>query len=375
MLWRPIVAAAMAALALGACSPKPSEEAQASVTPTTVKLTPDQLQHVGVFTVAQAAFSKTVDASGVVDFDNDQATSVIAAFSGPVTQILVNPGDKVVKGQPLALVQSADFSTAVAAYEKALAVARTNRKLADIDADLFQHNGISLKEAQQAQTDAVSAETDRDAAREALVALGVSPQSIQALQRGKGVAGFLAVIRSPIAGTVAERLVTPGQLVQAGTTPCFIVADLSKVWVLAQIPDSDLTLVKAGEQASVIGDTGRFNGTLTNVAAEVSPDTRSVVARVVVDNPGDLLKKQMYVRVQIQSRDQSTGLLAPVSAVLRDDENLPFVFVVRPDGSFVRRPVTLGDRTGDRYDITAGLRGGERIVDDGGIFLQFMQNQ
>jgi cobalt-zinc-cadmium efflux system membrane fusion protein len=369
--------AAVILVALAGCSPKPDREAQASVTPTAVKLTPAQRAHIGVFAVTQAGFSKTVEAAGVVDFDNDQATSVIAPFSGPVTQILVNPGDKVRKDQPLALVESADFSAAVGAYSKALATARTNRKLADIDKDLLQHNGISLKEAQQAETDAVSAEADRESTLRALVALGASAQSIKALQQGQAVTHLLGVIRAPIAGTVAEKLVTPGQLVQAGTTACFTVANLSKVWVMAQVSDSDLALIKPGDLASVTGGTtpGSFHGTVSNIAAEVSPDTRSVIARVVVDNPGDLLKKQMYVQVRIQSRAQSTGLLVPVSAVLRDDENLPFVFVAQPDGGFARRPVTLGVRTGDQYDITAGLHGGERIVDNGGIFLQFMQSQ
>ena len=371
----PAVMALLAFVAPVACSPRPEAEPQASVTPTTVRLTPAQRQHIGLFPVSHAIFSKTIDAPGVVDFDNDQATSVIAPFSGPVIQILVNPGDKVAKGQPLALVQSGDFSTAVAAYSKAVSVARTNRKLADLDADLLRHNALSAKEAAQAQTDAVSAEADRDAAEQALVALGVPRGSIQALAQGRAVGGAPGVIRSPIAGTVAERLVTPGQLVQAGTTACFTVANLSKVWVMAQIPDSDLTLVKVGDAASVAGGTGLFSGALTNIAAEVNPDTRAVLGRVVVDNPGDLLKKQMYVRVELKSRQPSRGLLVPVAAVLRDDENLPFVFVAQPDGGFARRSVTLGERSGDSYEITGGLTDGERIVDDGGIFLQFMQSQ
>ena len=371
------VLAAAALASLGGCSPRPDSEAGASVTPTTVKLTPAQQAHIGLSAVTQTAFSKTVDAPGVVDFDNDQATSVIAAFSGPVTQILVSAGDRVRAGQPLALVESADFSAAVAAYRKALATARTDRRLADIDKDLVQHTSVSSKEAQQAETDAVNAEADRDSALRALIALGASPQSVTALQQGQAVARFQGVIRAPIAGTVAEKLVTPGQLVQAGTTPCFTIADLSKVWVMAQIPESDLASVKTGDAASVLGGAtaDRFHGTVTNIATEVNPDTRAVIARVVVDNPGDLLKKQMYVRVLIQSRGTRAGLLVPVSAVLRDDENLPFVFVARPDRSFARRHVTLGDRTGDRYDVTSGLQAGERIVDDGGIFLQFMQSQ
>ena len=376
VLWAAVLAAGALA-SLAGCSPKPDSEAQASVTPTTVTLTPAQQAHIGLSAVTQTSFSRIVDAPGVVDFDNDQATSVIAAFSGPVTQILVSAGERVHAGQPLALVETADFSAAAGAYSKAVATARTNRKLADIDRDLAQHTSVSSKEAQQAETDAVNAEADRDSALRALVALGASPQSIAALQQGQAVARFQGVIRAPIAGTVAEKLVTPGQLVQAGTTPCFTIADLSKVWVMAQIAESDLAAVKTGDAASVLGGAtpDRFHGTVTNIAAEVNPDTRSVIARVVVDNPGDLLKKQMYVRVLIQSRGTRAGLLVPVSAVLRDDENLPFVFVAQPDRSFARRRVALGARTGDQYDITSGLQAGERIVDDGGIFLQFMQSQ
>jgi cobalt-zinc-cadmium efflux system membrane fusion protein len=97
--------------------------------------------------------------------------------------------------------------------------------------------------------------------------------------------------------------------------------------------------------------------------------------RVVVENPGDLLKKQMYVSVRIQAREESTGTLVPVSAVLRDDENLPFVYIAQPNGSFARQPVTLGYRIGDQYDIPAGLHAGDQIVVDGAIFVQFLQNQ
>jgi membrane fusion protein, heavy metal efflux system len=112
-----------------------------------------------------------------------------------------------------------------------------------------------------------------------------------------------------------------------------------------------------------------------NIAALVDPDTRAVAVRVVVDNPGDLLKKQMYVRVRLKTRQESRGLLIPVSAILRDDENLPFVYQLQTDGSLARRHVTLGSRTGDVYDIAEGLSAGDKIVVDGALFLQFMQNQ
>jgi cobalt-zinc-cadmium efflux system membrane fusion protein len=176
---------------------------------------------------------------------------------------------------------------------------------------------------------------------------------------------------------VVEKLITPGQLLQAGTTPAFTVANLSKIWVMAQIPTSDAPSVAVGDPADVETGVGGANvaGTVDNVAALVNPDTRAVLARIVVANPGGVLKKQMYVRVRIRSRRENTGLLIPVSAILRDDENLPFVYTALAGGGFARRPVSLGHRAGDQYDIPAGLKPGDRIVIDGGIFVQFMQSQ
>jgi len=185
------------------------------------------------------------------------------------------------------------------------------------------------------------------------------------------------MIRSPIAGTVVERLITPGELLQAGTTPCFTVANLSRVWVMARMFDSDLASVSLGDAAEVLTgiDAKNFSGRVDNISALVDPDSRSVVVRVVVENPGNFLKKQMYVRVVIQARQESTGLLVPVTAILRDDENLPFVYLAQPDGSLARQHVDLSYRAGDLYDVAAGLKAGDQIVVDGGIFVQFMQTQ
>jgi cobalt-zinc-cadmium efflux system membrane fusion protein len=176
---------------------------------------------------------------------------------------------------------------------------------------------------------------------------------------------------------VVEKLITPGELLSAGTTPCFTVANLSRVWVVAQIFGTDLTSVSLGDGAEVENGEGSksFAGKVDNISALVDSDTRSVPVRVVVDNPGDLLKKQMYVRVRIRSREESSGLLIPVSSILRDEENLPFVYLVQSDGSFARRHVTVGHRTGEQYAIPEGLGAADQIVVDGGLFVQFMQTQ
>jgi membrane fusion protein, heavy metal efflux system len=277
----------------------------------------------------------------------------------------------------LAVVDSPDFAAAIDAYRKAVAIAQTNRRLANLDKDLVQHQGVSRREADQAETDAVGAEADRYAALQTLVSLGVDSQTIKNVRNGRPISRIESIIRSPIAGTVAEKLITPGELLQAGTTPCFTVADLSRVWVLAQVFGSDLASIGVGDKADVATGIAEndLSGTVDNISTLVNPDTRSVQVRVVVENPGSFLKKQMYVRVLIHSRQESTGLLAPVSAILRDDENLPFVYVVQRDGGFARQHVTLGYRAGDRYDIPAGLQAGNRVVVDGGLFIQFMQSQ
>jgi membrane fusion protein, heavy metal efflux system len=363
---------------LAACSPKTAAYPETpSVTASNVKLTPEQRRNLRLYQVAQSTFRKTVETTGVVDFDNDQATSVLAPFSGPVSRLLVSLGEHVKLGAPLAVVDSPDFATAISAYRKAIATAQTLRRLADLDKDLVAHNGVSKREADQAETDAVNAEADREAALQSLVSLQVPADSIKAIQEGRSVSRVDGVIRAPVAGTVVEKLITPGQLLQAGSTPCFTVADLSRVWVLAQVFGTDLERVRVGDTADVVTGVGEktFSGTVDNIAALVDPDTRSVAVRVVAKNPADFLKKQMYVRVQIHAQEQSSGTLIPVSAVLRDDVNLPFVYAVQSDGSFARQHVTLAYRTGDQYDIAEGLKTGDEIVVDGGLFVQFMQTQ
>ena len=369
------VMAAGIVISCGGCSRKTDVEPQTSGN--TVMLTSAQRQNIHLYTVVPSKFHKTTEATGAVDFDNDQATSVLAPFSGPVSRLLVSLGEQVKKGDPLAAIDSPDFAAAVSTYRKALATANTDRRLADADKDLLEHNGVAQREAAQAETDAVNAEADRDAALQGLVSLNVSAETIKDIQEGRPISRPEAMIRAPIAGTVVEKLITPGQLLAAGTTPCFTVANLSRVWVMARIFGSDLASVSLGDSAEVATgvDSNKLTGKVDNISALVDPDTRSVVVRVVVENPGDFLKKQMYVRVLIHARQESTGLLVPVSSILRDDENLPFVYLVQPDGSFARRHVTLSYRAGDQYDIADGLKSSDQIVVDGALFVQFMQNQ
>lgn len=367
--------AACVLAAVSACSPDSGDQKAQSAS--NVTLTDAQRQNIRIVTVGSSQFHKVVETNGVVDFDNDQATGVMSPISGLVSRLLVVPGQHVGKGQPLAMVQSPDYTTAIGTYRSAVVAATAARKVADMDKDLLAHQGVSEREAAQAESDAVAAEAGRAAALQTLASLNVDPATIHSLGQGKSGAGSAGAIRAPIAGTVVERLITQGQLLQAGTTQAFTIADLSRVWVMAQVFGSDIDTVSAGDEAQVAtgGDARPVAGKVTNISTEIDPNTHSVMVRVAVDNPANVLKKQQYVRVTIQSHEMTGGLLVPAAAVLHDDENLPFVYAVQPDGSYAREHVTPGYRTGDQYQITAGLRAGERIVADGGLFLQFMQSQ
>jgi cobalt-zinc-cadmium efflux system membrane fusion protein len=343
---------------------------------TNVTLTVAQRQRIHIETVKPAAFRRTIETTAIVGFDNDQATTVLAPVSGPVSQLLVSLGAKVKPGDILATAVSPDYATAIAAYRKAITTAKNARRIAEL-AEQLAHNNLSRKEVEQAQTDAANAEADRDAALEQLHSLGVDEETIKAIQDNRPWTNRPGPIRSPVAGTVVEKLITPGQLLQAGTTPCFTVADLSQVWVTANVFESDLTFVKEGDPAEIVTSASSTNlpGTVDYISAIVDPNTRAVGVRLVARNPKDILKKQMYVRVLIHSRLDETGLLAPVSAVLRDDENLPFVYLANADATFSRRRMILGSRVGDRYEITNGLSSGDQVVTEGGLFLQFLQSQ
>ena len=339
----------------------------------------EQLERLHVEPVTQTSFRPTIQVTGTAQFDADVSTQVLAPISGPVTRILADVGAEVRRGQGLALVSSPDFATTVADFRKAQAAYVQTKRVADQNEQLWKNDAIARRDLEQSQTDAASAAADRDAALQQLRALGVDEASIAALRDGKDVAELQAAIRAPIGGSVVERLINPGQLLQAGSTPAFTIANLATMWVQANVFESDLGSVQVGDRAEVTttASPNPFVGKVTYIAALVDPATKATAVRVLVPNTRRLLKKDMYVQVAIHASRQRTGVLVPVTSVLRDDDNLPFVFVEMPGATnaFGRRQITIGSRVGDRYEVTAGLKPGERIISEGALFVQFAQNQ
>jgi membrane fusion protein, heavy metal efflux system len=371
------LASAASLLSPAACTSKDGKTAASETRAGNVTLAADQRARIRVETIERSSIRRTLDTTGTVAFDADQATQVLAPISGPVSRLLVSVGTSVNRAEPLASIASPDFGTAVSAYRKADAAARNFRRIADLNRQLFQNDALARREMEQTETDAVLAEADRDAALLQLRSLGVDETTLEEIRQGRQIRGGEGLIRSPIDGIVVERLITPGQLLQAGTTPCFTVANVSTMWVMANVFGSDLPFVAVGDSADITtGVTPEaFSGKVDYIAAIVDPNTRAVSVRIAARNPNGILKKDQYVHVAIHSRRETQGLLAPVSAILRDDENLPFVFIVNADGSFARRRIEIGAQVGDRVEIRSGLKAGEEIVAEGGLFMQFAQSQ
>jgi cobalt-zinc-cadmium efflux system membrane fusion protein len=365
---RTIVILGALALLLVACGGEKKDAAETPAAET--RQNAKAMQGVHTETVSVVTFQKTIDTTGTVAFNQNRSTQVLSPISGPVSRIIANIGTHVSRNEALALVSSPDFAAAVSALRKGEATARNARRVADLDEQLFKNDAIARRDYEQAQTDAINAEADRDSAIQQLRSLGVDDGTIKEVRENKPVPNLGGVIRSPINGTVVEKLISPGQLLQS-TTLCFTVADLADVWVYANVFEGDLASVHDGDTADVITGSGQtLRGRVDYIAAIVDPNTRAVSVRLDVPNPGEVLKRDFYVHVQLHSRAAARGILVPVSAILRDDQNLPFVFVTKPDGSFERRHVDLGSRVGDRQEVRSGLSAGESIVVEGALFLQ-----
>jgi membrane fusion protein, heavy metal efflux system len=371
--------ALLCALAVAAC--KGSQPADAATTPkkpgSAFMLTEEQRSRIHTLAVAQSTFRPTVSTTGTVAFNGDRSTPVLSQISGPVTRILVTTGTYVHVGTPLASVTSPDFAQAFAAYQKAQTALRNTARIATLNRKLFDAGAIAKSDLDQSLADSASAAADRDAAIEQMVAFGVDSATIHDIQEGKPGSFVSGLIRAPIDGIVVEKLINPGQVIEGGQTQCFTIADLSTVWVMANVYESQLSAVDKGESAVITTDASpdSFPGRVDYVAAIVDTSTRATAVRIVVDNHRQILKRDLYVRVAIHSDRPTTGVLVPVSAVLRDEENLPFVFVAGSDGGFNRRSITLGTRVGDQYEVPTGLATSDQVVTEGGLFLQFAESQ
>jgi cobalt-zinc-cadmium efflux system membrane fusion protein len=367
----------MAMLAGSSCQTKPAAGAPAE-TPSNADATlfqvpKNQMEHIKIAEVHKAVWSPAVRTTGTVDWDADHTTQAITQVNGPIARLLVDTGTVVSAEQPLLYVSSPDVASAVSAYKKARNRQDYSKKTLDRSKDLLDHKVIAVKDLEAAEQDYNDASAEVENDLQALKIFGVTqPEIDQARNQGAAINPQLAV-RSPIAGVVVQKLVTPGLVIQAGTTACFTISDMSTVWVWGHIYDRDLESMRAGDTVELTNASFRqtLNGTVNYIGSLLDPATRTTPVRIVTKNPGGLLKKDMFVDAVIHTRSGRAVLAAPTSAILRTDDNLPFVYVEVEPGKFAQRLVTLGVQQGNDTEFASGVKEGEKIVSEGSVFLQF----
>jgi cobalt-zinc-cadmium efflux system membrane fusion protein len=333
----------------------------------------DQLAHVQVVAVEKAALPRTLRLTGAVAYNAFKTTPVFAAIGGPVREILVTPGENVHAGQPLLTVNSPDYSAARSAYLKAHSAFLLADKFYVRAQDLLTHGAIAEADFQTAESTRMQAQADLQASEDALRVLGIT--DVESLEKNAPKTTSQVPVLAPVGGEVVERLVGPGQLLQAGTTQVFTISDMSTVWVLVNVYQGDVSYVRSGDSVNISTDSypDTFHGRISYIAPALDPNTRTLQARIITENPGDKLKKDMYVTATVSAGTIASALTVPDSAVLRDTENQPFVYVQSStkQNQFARRLVQLGDSHGGRTQLTSGVKEGERVVGDGSLFLQF----
>jgi cobalt-zinc-cadmium efflux system membrane fusion protein len=329
----------------------------------------EQMAHVQIVTVEPTTLTRTLRLTGTVAYNAFKTTPVITQVGGPVSRILVVPGQQVKEGQPMLDVSSPDYSQLLDAYLKASDSYRLADKNWARAQDLYQHHAIAQRDLEQAESDRNQARADLNAAEQGMKILGIkNPTDLE-----KAPSSALIPVLAPISGEVVERLVSPGQVVQAGQTQAFTISDLSTVWVLANVYQSDLAEVRSGDDVVVQNDAypGTFHGRISYVSPALDPGTRTLQARIVVDNPGEKLKRDMYCTVIVTAGSIANAIAVPDAAILRDDNNQPFVYLAIGGNQFGRRDVEIGQSLNGRTRILRGLSPGERVVGDGSLFLQF----
>jgi membrane fusion protein, heavy metal efflux system len=170
-----------------------------------------------------------------------------------------------------------------------------------------------------------------------------------------------------------EQDVAAGQLLQTSATQCFMISDVRNVWVLVNVYQKDLPYVRVGDSVSIQTDSypDVFHGRIAYVAASLDPNTRTLQARIDTSNPGEKLKKDMFVVATVNAGTIRNAIALPDAAVLRDSENQPFVYAEVSQNQFGRRPVTLGESLNGQTEVTGGLKPGDSVIGNGSLFLQF----
>lgn len=373
-------------LHIGGDAPKrDSDISSQSRNQTTYKPTPSEWASLTVEPVTERTFRAEHVTEGKIAVDEDRSTPVFSPYTGRVVKLLVKPGDTVKQGQPLFVIEAADtvqaqndFITALTGLNKAKS-ALGLAQLQDTRAkDLFEGKAVPQKDYEQAQAtfvqaqnDMRSAQTALEAARNKLKILGFSDDAIKAFQE-KGTLDPNTTVFSPIAGTVVQRKIGPGQYINSGASdPAYVIGDLSEVWLVAFVRETDAGVVSVGQEVSfsVLSlPSHPFKAHIDYVAAAIDPNTRRLLVRAAVDNKEGLLKPEMFANVTIYSGGDHKAVGVPKEALIYEGEQV-HIWVAHDDKSIELRQIKTGLTNGNLVEVDGNLKPGEQIVTRGSLFI------
>lgn len=347
-------------------------------------LTPAEWASLAIQPVTERAFRAEHVTEGRIAIDEDRSTPVFSPYAGRVTKLLARPGEIVAQGQPLFVIEAAENVQAqndFVAAANALSKARSQVDLAQLQDQrartLFEGKAVPLKDYQQtqatlfqAQSDLRSSQTALEGARNKLRMLGLTDQAISAVQE-KGVIDPETTVFAPIAGTVVQRKIGPGQYVNSGASdPVFVIGDLSNVWLIAFVRETEASAIAAGHELTfnMLALPGRtFTGLISYVAAAIDPTTRRLMVRATVDNSTARLKPEMFATVTIYRPDDRLSVGVPRQALIVEADQVR-VWVAHDDRTVELRRIKIGLIKGDLVEVRENLRPGEQIITNASLF-------
>ncbi len=348
------------------------QTAGASATDRHIDLSDTQIKLIKVGPVEERIFVPKRDAVGSIAFNDDKSVQVFSTYPGKITEIFTDVGRDVEKGQPLYAVDSPDLLQAESTLISAASVRELTTRALERARQLFDVQGISQKDLQQAISDQQSAEGAYKAARDAVRIFGKTEAQIDILIANRHVDATL-LVRSPISGKVVTRNAAPGVLTQPGTAPApFTVTDISVMWMLANVPESDVPVLRLGQTVEVrlMAYPDRlFQGKITNIGATVDPNTHRALVRSEVGDAKHELRSGMLANFVIRAGETKRSPAVTLDGIVREGDGTMTTWVTTDRHRFFKRTVTIGLQQDGYYQILMGVMPGEMVATEGAIFL------
>jgi len=306
---------------------------------------------------------RQVTAPASVEADPARYAKILPPLNGRVLQLFVHPGDSVTKGQQLLAIDAPDFVGAQTDYAKARSVLAQAERALTRQEDLATHGIIGQRDVDQARTDRDTALSDFNRTKDRLRLLGMDPENTQL--------GAPLIVRSPVSGKVLDVLTATGEFRNDPTAPLMTVADLSDIWVTANVQEKDIHYVHRGDPAIATFaayPTEAFQGKVLFVADVLDPDTRTAKVRIAYPNKDGRLRPAMFANVILRTWDTQELAIPTTALVMSGDHTTVFVQVA--ENTYEQRPVMTGEQQGDRTIIKSGVQAGDKVLIREGALLQ-----